>query len=69
LSAATTQAGENLARSKELGPNGIEHIEGALMKSPTHRKNILEERFSRAAIGMAADANGRVAFAEIFRGE
>ncbi len=39
------------------------------MKSPTHRKNILEERFSRAAIGMAADANGRVAFAEIFRGE
>ena len=62
-------AGENLARSKELGANGVERIEDALMKSPTHRKNILERRFSRAAIGMATDANGRVAFAEIFRGE
>ncbi|HEY3063349.1 MAG TPA: CAP domain-containing protein [Chloroflexota bacterium] len=62
-------AGENLARSKELGTNGVQRIEEALMKSPTHRTNILEKRFSRAAIGMASDASGRVAFAEIFRGE
>jgi uncharacterized protein YkwD len=62
-------AGENLARSKDEGSDVIERIEDALMKSPTHRKNILEQRFSRAAIGMARDNDGRIAFAEIFRGD
>ncbi len=62
-------AGENLARSSNPGEDVIAQIEGALMQSPTHRKNILEQRFNRAAIGAAKDANGRVAFAEIFRGE
>jgi len=62
-------AGENLARSKDEGTDVIERIEDALMKSPTHRQNILEQRFSRAAIGMARDNDGRIAFAEIFRGD
>ena len=62
-------AGENLARAGEDGGDTIGRIEVALMNSPTHRKNILEKRFSRAAIGMARDDNGRIAFAEIFRGE
>jgi uncharacterized protein YkwD len=63
-------AGENLARgSTGSGDDITERIEQALMKSPTHRKNILETRFARAAIGAAVDGNGRIAFAEIFRGD
>ena len=62
-------AGENLARGTLGSEDIIERIELALMKSPTHRKNILEIRYVRAAIGAATDANGRIAFAEIFRGD
>jgi uncharacterized protein YkwD len=63
-------AGENLARSEvSNAPDTLQKIEAALMNSPIHRKNILEARFARAAIGSASDANGRIAFAEIFRGD
>jgi uncharacterized protein YkwD len=62
-------AGENLARGTTGGEDITERIEQALMKSPAHRKNILETRFVRAAIGAAVDRNGRIAFAEIFRGD
>jgi uncharacterized protein YkwD len=63
-------AGENLARANaDSSDQTVQRIEDALMKSPTHRKNILEKRFSRAAIGSASDATGRIAFAEIFRGD
>ena len=62
-------AGENLARAAADDASVTQRIEEALMQSPTHRKNILEKRFSRAAIGSASDATGRIAFAEIFRGE
>jgi uncharacterized protein YkwD len=62
-------AGENLARGTSGGDDLTAQIEQALMKSPTHRKNILETRFARASIGAAMDANGRIAFAEIFRGD
>jgi uncharacterized protein YkwD len=61
-------AGENLARATTSGDDTVPRIQAALMKSPTHRKNILEQRFRRAAIG-AATENGRITFAEIFRGE
>ena len=62
-------AGENLARSSTSDADLMQRIERALMQSPTHRKNILERRFARASIGVANDADGRVAFAEIFRGD
>jgi uncharacterized protein YkwD len=62
-------AGENLARGTSGGEDITARIEQALMKSPTHRKNILESRFERASIGAAEDASGRIAFAEIFRGD
>jgi uncharacterized protein YkwD len=63
-------AGENLARSAAQTPDLTERIEAALMKSPTHRKNILERSFSSIAIGAAVDTTtGRIAFAQIFRGE
>jgi len=63
-------AGENLARSGSNTPDVTQRIETALMKSPTHRKNILERAFSRIAIGAAHDSStGRIAFAQIFRGD
>jgi uncharacterized protein YkwD len=60
-------AGENLARNGTAQGDAIVRIQQSLMKSPTHRKNILDERFARVAIGAAQDATGRIAFAEIFR--
>ena len=60
-------AGENLARSSGLDQGLTERVEDALMHSPAHRKNILERTFTSVAIGAATDANGRIAFAEIFR--
>ncbi|MDQ3812065.1 MAG: CAP domain-containing protein [Chloroflexota bacterium] len=62
-------AGENLARSSVNDGQVADRIEAALMNSPKHRQNILEARFSRAAIGAAIDETGSIAFAEIFRGE
>lgn len=72
LSAASVSyslAGENLARSATAGTALVERVESAFMQSPTHRRNILEPSFNRLAIGMAADATGRVTFAQIFRAE
>lgn len=60
-------AGENLARSPDVGAATPSRVEQALMASPTHRKNILEPAFNRAAVGVATDDRGRVAFAQIFR--
>ena len=62
-------AGENLARTVESNTDVIQRIEQALMRSPTHRRNILEARFDRMAVGVATDSSGRIAFAEIFREE
>jgi uncharacterized protein YkwD len=62
-------AGENLARSSAQDSTVTERVEDALMRSPTHRKNILEQTFTRVSIGAATDDNGRITFAEIFRAE
>jgi uncharacterized protein YkwD len=60
-------AGENLARASVTDATVTERIEQALMKSPTHRKNILEKSFNRVAIGVAIDDSGQISFAEIYR--
>jgi len=60
-------AGENLARAAATDASVTERIEQALMKSPTHRKNILEKGFTRVAIGVALDDSGQITFAEIYR--
>jgi uncharacterized protein YkwD len=64
-------AGENLARSSggDDSSNITQRVEQALMQSPTHRKNILEQTFTRVSIGAATDDQGHIAFAEIFRAE
>jgi len=61
-------AGENLARASAKDPNVTTSVEQALMKSPDHRKNILERTFHRVAIGAATDtSNNQIAFAEVYR--
>jgi uncharacterized protein YkwD len=60
-------AGENLARSVGADGRVLAQVEQALMRSPMHRKNILEPTFNRVAIGAAVDAaTGHVAYAQIF---
>lgn len=60
-------AGENLARLRADDTEAAHQAEVALMNSPTHRKNILEPRFNRLAIGLARSPDGRLIFAQIFR--
>ena len=60
-------AGENLARLRADDAEAAQQAEIALMNSPTHRKNILEPRFNRLAIGLVRAPDGRLIFAQIFR--
>ena len=60
-------AGENLARLRAEDTEAAQQAEVALMNSPTHRKNILEPRFNRLAIGLVRAPDGRLIFAQIFR--
>jgi uncharacterized protein YkwD len=60
-------AGENLARSSIDNAGVTQRVEQALMRSPTHRRNILERTFKRVAIGAAIDGNGQITFAEVYR--
>ena len=60
-------AGENLARVSGEDASITARVEQALMKSPTHRKNILERTFTRVAIGSATDGQGLLTIAEVYR--
>ena len=60
-------AGENLARATAEDASITGRVEQALMKSPTHRKNILERTFTRVAIGSATDGQGQITIAEVYR--
>ncbi len=51
-------AGENLARNNYVDGKTVEAAFEALMASPGHRANILEERF--AAVGVAAVQSGKM---------
>jgi uncharacterized protein YkwD len=60
-------AGENLARATDGDANVTQRVEQALMQSPLHRKNILEQGFHRVSIGVATQPNGEITFAEVYR--
>jgi len=60
-------AGENLARAGAADGTVTGRVEQALMKSPTHRRNILERTFTRVAIGSATDGQGQITIAEVYR--
>lgn len=60
-------AGENLARAYDNDAGVTQRVEMALMKSAAHRKNILEQTFSRVAIGAASNGTGQITFAEVYR--
>ena len=56
-----TIAGENLAISTSL-----EGAVSALMKSPTHKANILNEKFHKTGVGIAKNQDGIMAITEEF---
>jgi uncharacterized protein YkwD len=60
-------AGENLARASAEDATVTQRVEQALMTSPAHRKNILEQGFKRVAIGAATNSDGQITFAEVYR--
>jgi uncharacterized protein YkwD len=60
-------AGENLARAEAEDASVTTRVEQALMSSPLHRKNILERKFTRVAIGSAFDGQGQITIAEVYR--
>lgn len=62
-------AGENLARSTVNDGTVVTRLHAALMKSPTHRENILFPGYTTLSVGAAGAASGKVAFAQIFRAE
>jgi uncharacterized protein YkwD len=60
-------AGENLARASDDDTTVTQRVEQALMQSPLHRKNILEQGFHRVSIGVATHPGGEITFAEVYR--
>jgi uncharacterized protein YkwD len=66
-----TLAGENLARLKPEDSDAVDQAtneaESALLNSPLHRKNILEPRFTKLAIGAVRGPDGKLVYAQIFR--
>ena len=60
-------AGENLARLAGLDDDTAPRAERALLRSPTHRANILEPTYNRIAVGATMDDQGNVIFAQLFR--
>jgi uncharacterized protein YkwD len=56
------KAGENIARSKRSFP----HVIRLWMKSPGHRKNILNPHFKEIGIGIATTSSGDRYFTQVF---
>jgi len=54
--------GENVA----MGQRSAEEVVTAWMKSPSHRANILDPRYTELGIGYAVDAGGRPYYAQVF---
>ncbi len=61
-------AGENLALNNYGAAESPERAVAALMRSPTHRANILAGDFLRVGVGELTTADGRHFFAMIFLG-
>lgn len=54
--------GENIA----LGPTTVESVMTAWLKSPGHRKNILEKGFREFGSASVADSQGQVFWVQVF---
>ena len=65
-------AGENLARPRVAPAADAAETaavaQRALMASATHRQNILDPAFDRMAVGATRGPDGRMVFAQLFRG-
>jgi uncharacterized protein YkwD len=58
--------GENLARFGGDEASRVSRAEAALMRSPGHRSNILNDRFQYIAVGAYPDSRGNTVFVQIF---
>jgi uncharacterized protein YkwD len=61
-------AGENIARNNHPDSQSVFVAMSGFMNSGDHRRNILEPRFNRVGIGVAARADGMKYFAVVFVG-
>jgi uncharacterized protein YkwD len=59
-------AGENLAMNNFAEAESPERAVVALMKSPTHKRNILATEFTRIGVGLATTDDGRKYYTMIF---
>jgi uncharacterized protein YkwD len=58
---AAHEVGENVAHAKSAS---LAHR--AVWSSPSHRANLLDQRFGRAGVGVSTDAQGTVWVAYVF---
>jgi len=61
------RAGENLADTYVAADAAAADAEAALMRSPTHRANILGADFTHLGVGAAVASSGRVVFTQLFK--
>jgi uncharacterized protein YkwD len=60
-------AGENLAENNYDWGQSLDHANGDLMNSPTHRANILNTRFNEAGVGIAGPGpKGEFYYTQLF---
>ncbi|MEO6317297.1 MAG: CAP domain-containing protein [Acidimicrobiales bacterium] len=57
--------GENVAWSSPTS-NTLLTIHNSFVSSPSHKKNLLDSRFTHMGVGVATDGSGRVWVAEVF---
>jgi uncharacterized protein YkwD len=60
--------GENLARVSGNEVQSVRSAIAALMASPSHRRNILKERYELVGVGTVTNASGQTVFTTVFAG-
>lgn len=61
IAPAWTAAGENIGRS-----GNVQDVTARLFRSPSHRHNILDARFTHTGVGTARSGNGTVYVVQLF---
>jgi uncharacterized protein YkwD len=61
------RAGENLAETYLSADRSAAWAEDAMMRSPTHRANILAPDYTHLGVGVAVGSDGRTVFTQLFK--
>ncbi len=62
----TRRIAENLGRHRAASDDPVADIVNAWMKSPDHRKNILNPRFKHTGLGVVRTLDGTLYFTQLF---